>query len=187
MRLFRNSSCGVLVLTAMAVALAPSAVFADRDHAVRITGTFTVATVVPSAVDHCASAGGGTPVVFQGIGNISKLGPLFLAVKKCRTVVDGVPTFAGTFTMTAGNGDTLYGDYAGKRIGSLDENFYGEFQGTWTVTGGTGRFSHASGVLSWTALTGPPSLGATPPTVTAPSRGVAFYLVQGTMSSPEKD
>ena len=33
MRLFRNSVHGVLVLAAMAVALAPSAVFADRDHA----------------------------------------------------------------------------------------------------------------------------------------------------------
>jgi hypothetical protein len=187
MRLLRNSSCGVLVLTAMAVAFAPGAVFGDRDHAVRITGTFTLSTVVPSAVDHCASAGGGTPVVGRGIGKISKLGPLFLTIKKCRTLVNGVPTFAGPFTMTAGNGDTLIGDYAGKRIGSLDENGYGEFQGTWTVTGGTGRFSHASGVLSWTALTSPPSLGATPPSVTAPSLGVAFYLVQGTMSSPEKD
>jgi hypothetical protein len=187
MRLLRNPVRCALVVAAMAVALSPQAVFADHKHPVSIQGTFTVATVVPSAVDHCASAGGGTPVVFRGLGKISKLGPLFLTVKKCRTLVNGVATFAGTFTMTASDGDTLIGDYAGKRLGSLDENGYGEFQGTWTVTGGTGRFTHASGVLSWTALTSPSSLGATPPTVTAPSLGVAFYLVQGTMLSPDKD
>ena len=55
MRLLRNSVHGVLVLAAIAVALAPKAVFADADHRVPIEGTFTVATVVPSAVDHCAS------------------------------------------------------------------------------------------------------------------------------------
>ena len=89
MRLLRNSVHGVLVLAAIAVALAPKAVFADDNHAVRITGTFTVATVSPSAVDYCAS--GGTPIEFRGsiefrgLGNISKLGPLFLTVKKCGT------------------------------------------------------------------------------------------------------
>ena len=46
MRLLRNSVHGVLVLAAIAVALAPTAVFADHEHAVPITGTFTMATVV---------------------------------------------------------------------------------------------------------------------------------------------
>ena len=55
MRLLRSSVHGVLVLAAIAVALAPKVVFADRDHRVRITGTFAVATVSPSAVDYCAS------------------------------------------------------------------------------------------------------------------------------------
>jgi hypothetical protein len=185
MRLLRNSVHGVLALAAIAVALAPKAAFADRDHAVRIEGTFTVATVVPSAVDYCISEGtpGGTPIEFRGLGNIPKLGPLFLTVKKCRTVVGGVRTFAGIFTMTAGNGDTLDGTYAGVRIGLPDENGYAEFQGTFTVTGGTGRFSHASGVLSFTAVTSPSAVGVTTPT----ANGVAFYLVQGTMLSDEED
>ncbi len=51
MRLLRNSVHGVLVLAAIAVALAPKAVFADATTRVRITGTFTVATV--SAVLPC--------------------------------------------------------------------------------------------------------------------------------------
>jgi hypothetical protein len=183
MRLLRNSVHGVLVLAAIAVALAPKSVFADDDHAVPITGTFTVSTVSPSAVDYCASDStpiefrGGTPIEFRGIGNISKLGPMFLTVKKCATVIGGVQTFAGIFTMTAGNGDTLIGTYAGTRVGS-PENGGGQFQGTFTVTGGTGRLIHASGVLSWTAVTRPFT-----PTV----YGAAFYLVRGTMLSPEKD
>ena len=103
MRLLRNSVHGVLVLAAIAVALAPKAVFADDDHAVPITGTFTVATVSPSAVDYCASGGtptefrGGTPIEFRGIGNISKLGPLFLTVKKCATVVRRRPDVRRNF------------------------------------------------------------------------------------------
>ena len=122
MRLLRNSVHGVLVLAAIAVALAPKSVFADRNRAVPIRGTFTVGTVLPSAVDYCASDDtpvefrGGIPIEFRGIGNISKLGPLFLTVKKCATAVGGVLTYAGTFTMTAGNGDTLGGTYAGARI-----------------------------------------------------------------------
>jgi hypothetical protein len=184
MRLLRNSVHGVLVLAAIAVALAPKAVFAAGDHRVPIDGTFTVGTVLPSAVDYCASDGtpvefrDGTPIEFRGIGNISKLGPLFLTVKKCAALVGGVQTFVGIFTMTAGNGDTLIGTYAGTRVGS-PENGGGQFQGTFTFTGGTGRFRHTtSGVLSWTAVTRP-----FPPTV----YGVAFYLVEGTMLSREKD
>ena len=181
MRLLRNSVFGVLVLAAIAVALAPKAVVADPDHRVRITGTFTVAAVSPSAVDYCAS--GGTPIEFRGLGNISRLGPLFLTVKKCATVVDGVLTYAGTFTMTAGNGDTLDGTYAGTRVGVPNENGYGQHQGTFTFTGGTGSWSDASGVLSWTAVTSPRSVGVTTPTVNQS----AFYLVRGTMLSPEED
>lgn len=183
MRLLRNSVHGVLVLAAIAVALAPTAVFAATDHRVPIEGTFTVATLLPSAVDYCASDStpieyrGGTPIEFRGIGNISTLGPLFLTVKKCATVIDGVQTFAGIFTMTAGNGDTLIGTYAGTRVGS-PENGGGQFQGKFTITGGTGRLIHARGVLRWTAVTRPFT-----PTV----YGAAFYLVQGTMLSRGND
>ena len=189
MRMLRNSVHGVLVLVAIAVALAPKAVFADNDHAVRITGTFAVATVSPSAVDYCASGDtptefrGGTPIEFRGLGNTSRLGPLFLTVRKCAKVFGGVLTYAGTFTMTAGNGDTIDGTYAGVRIGLPNENGYAQHQGEFTVTGGTGRFLHASGFLSWTAVTSARSVGVTAPTVNQQ----AFYLVQGTMLSLEKD
>jgi hypothetical protein len=185
MRLLRNSILGVLVLAVMAVALTPKAVLAD--NGVPIKGTFAVSFMrpaAPSAVTGPYCASGGIPVEAQGIGSVSKLGPLFLTVKKCATVVGLAVTYAGTFTMTAGNGDSLHGTYAGTQDNSLrDENGYVPFQGTLTFTGGTGKFSHASGILSFTAVATPVSVGVTEPTV----NGTAYYLVQGTKSSADKD
>lgn len=187
MRLLRNSVLGVLGLVAVAVALAPKAVFADDDHGVPIKGTFAVSYMrpaAPSAVTGPYCDSGGTPIEAQGIGSVSRLGPLLLTVKKCLTFPVSFPagTYTGTFKLTAGNGDTLDGKYAGTQDFSLvDENGFGPFQGTLTVTGGTGSFSHARGVLSFTAVVGPFSVGVTVPTVNA----MAFYLVQGNMVSPQ--
>jgi len=157
MRLLRHSVLGVLVLAA--VALTPRAVLAD-DDGVPIQGTFTLAVMRPSALNYCPSDG--NSIEAQGIGNISRLGPLFLTVKKCATVVGSAVTYAGTFKMTAGNGDSLNGTYAGTQDNSLrDENGYVPFQGTLTFTGGTGEFSHASGILRFTAVATPVSTGVT--------------------------
>ena len=135
----------------------------------------------PSALNYCAS--GGTAIEAQGIGNVSKLGPLFLTVKKCLTFPGGAGTYTGTFKMKAGNGDTAEGTYAGTQDFSLrDENGFGPFQGTLTFTGGTGSFAHASGALSFTAVAGPVSVGVTVPT----ANGMAFCLVRGTMTSAEQ-
>jgi hypothetical protein len=186
MRLLRNSVHGVLVLAAMAVALAPKVVLADHDHGVSIKGTFTVSFMrpaAPSAVTGPYCANGGIPIEAQGIGSVSRLGPLFLTVKKCATVVGSAVTYAGTFKMTAGNGDSLNGTYAGTQDNTLrDENGYVPFQGTLTFAGGTGRLSHASGVLSFTAVATPVSVGVTAPTV----NGMAYYLVNGNMLSHEE-
>jgi len=186
MRLLRGSALGILLLAAIAVAVAPTAVLADDDNGVPIKGTFAVSFVRPAAPSpvtgpYCAS--GGIPIEAQGIGNVSKVGPLFLTVKKCATVAGSAVTYAGTFTMTDGNGDNLRGAYAGTQDNTLrDENGYVSFQGTLTFTGGTGRFSHASGMLSFTAVATPVSVGVTAPTV----NGMAYYLVHGNMLSPKK-
>jgi len=178
MRLLRKSLYALLVLTAVAVALAPTPVFAG--DSVRIDGTFTVSYMYPSAVDYCAPSGGDLSIEAQGIGRISGLGPMFLTVKKCFKFADG--TYGGTFMMTAGNGDTLNGTYAGTQSAG-DENGFGPFQGTLTITGGTGRFRHARGGLSFTAVASPTSVGVTPGTV----NGMAFYLVRGTLSSRDQN
>jgi len=178
MRLLRNSVLGVLVLAT--VALTPKVVLAD-DDGMPIHGTFAVSVMYPSALNYCTS--GATPIEAQGIGNVSGLGPLFLTVKKCGTFNGTVFTLQGTFKMTAGNGDTLEGTEAGTIDPSLaDENGYIRSQGILTFTGGTGRFSHASGVLSLTAVQSPVSAGVNAGTV----NGMVYLLVKGNMLSPEK-
>jgi hypothetical protein len=183
MRLLRNSILGALVLSATAVALTPKSVLADKDKTVQIAGNFTVSLTRPSALDYCAGGPAGIAIEAQGIGKIAKLGPLFLTIKKCAVTDGNVVTYAGAFKMTAGNGDTMEGTYAGSGDRSLrDENGFGPFQGTLTLTGGTGKFIHTSGVLSFTAVSGPAAVGVTAATGTA----MAFYLVQGNMVSPER-
>ena len=167
-----------LALTTVAMAQAPAPVFAA--DSVRIDSTFTVSYMYPSAVDYCGPGGGNLSIEAQGIGRISGLGPLFLTVKKCFKFADG--TYAGTFMMTAGNGETLSGTYTGTQSAG-DENGFGPFQGTLTITGGTGRFRHARGGLSFTAVASPPSVGVTPGTV----NGLAFYRVRGTLSSRDQN
>ena len=180
MRLLRTSVHNAVLLAAIAVALPPKAVLADER--VHVDGTFVVSyTYKPGVSDVCA--GGGTFIAAQGIGNLSGLGPLFFKLTKCLTFPDGsVGTYQGTFSMTAGNGDTLTGTYVGTQDFSLiDASGFGPFQGTLTFTGGTRRFRHARGVLRFTALGPPDSVGASAPTL----NGEAYYLVRGTMLSPD--
>ena len=56
-------------------------------------------------------------------------------------------TFAGTIEFTAANGDQLYADVAGGFISPTTA------VGTYTFTGGTGRFEDASGGAAFTAVT----------------------------------
>ena len=186
MRLW-NSLFGVLVLSAIAVAATPGGAQADNgDHGAKIEGTFTVSFMHVSASDYCASEGtpGGIPVEAQGIGSVERLGPLFLTVKKCLTFPGGLGTYAGTFKMTDGSGDSLEGRYKGTQdFGLLDENGFGPFQGTLTITGGTGKFRHTrSGALRFKAVASPTSVGVTAQTV----NGMAFYLVEGVMSGRDR-
>ena len=165
------------------VVLLPQAVLADDD--VPIRGTFTVSYMRPSAVDYCGGAAGTTAIEAQGIGSIKGLGPLFITVKKCFTFA--TLRYAGMFILSSGpsgTGDTLTGIYAGTQR-AADENAFGPFDGTLTITGGTGRFRHTtSGVLTFTAVASPPSVSAVPGT--AKVNGNAYYLVRGKMTS-DKD
>jgi hypothetical protein len=151
------------------VAFTPKVALADSG--VPIDGGFAVTAAAPSAIDFCTREGtpSGISVEARGIGSASLLGPLFLKITKCLTFPDGsVGTYAGTFAITAGNGDTLNGTYAGTEdFSGLDANGFGPFQGTLTVTGGTGQFSDASGVLSFTA--------------TDTAFPQVYYLVHGTL------
>src|SRR5215203_4866413 len=169
-RFARTWQRALLALVVAALALAPAPVRADNDN-VRVDGTFTVSFTRPSAVDYCAASGGDLSIEAHGIGSLTGMGPMFMTVKKCLKFVD--LTYAGTFTMTAGNGDTLNGTYAGTQT-PANENGFGPFEGTLTVTGGTGQFEHATGGLTFTAVASPASVGST-----GKLNGTAFYLVRG--------
>ncbi len=167
----RRSMVMLLALAAVAVGVPTPAL---ADERARLEGTFSVLYTYPSAVNYCAAGAGegNVSIEAQGLGNISGVGPLFLTVKKCFTFADG--TYEGRFTMSAGTGHAATGTYEGTQ-GALDENGFGPFNGVLTVTGGTGRFRHARGRLTFEAVAGPDSVGAgAVPTL----NGTAFYLIR---------
>ncbi len=87
----------------------------------------------------------------NGIGNLTNVGNLSFQLQKTLDTTGKVPTFSGTFTITAENSDTLTGTYAGVTSGA-DSSGFGTFSGQITVTGGTGRFQGASGFVPFSAL-----------------------------------
>jgi hypothetical protein len=174
----RKPTRAALLLAIVALAcVAPRTVRADET--VQLEGTFSVWYMYPSTVNYCSPSGGDLSIEAQGLGTFPGLGAMFLTVKKCFTFSDG--TYAGVFHLTAGNGDVIDGTYAGTQ-GPGDENGYGPFQGVLTITGGTGRFRHASGALTFKAVSGPDSVSVVSPT----ANGMAFYLIDGRMRSQEK-
>jgi hypothetical protein len=78
----------------------------------------------------------------------------------------GAVTYAGVFTLTAANGGTIVGSYAGTvRVDAAGNAFYEQ---TNTITGGSGRFAGASG---WFHVSG-----------IAPASGVDVQRAQGAIS-----
>ena len=84
---------------------------------------------------------GGGPVTHMG--NTTQTGTLGLHAPGASGIVPG----DGSVTITAANGDQLTFDYEGL----LDANT-GVGMGTFTFTGGTGRFTHATGAGTFFAL-----------------------------------
>lgn len=85
---------------------------------------------------------GGGPVTHMG--KTTQTGILFLSPVPN---ADGLYPGFGSVTITAANGDKLTFDYEG-----LLNPLTGEGTGTFTFTGGTGRFAHATGGGTFDAL-----------------------------------
>jgi hypothetical protein len=85
---------------------------------------------------------GGGPVTHMG--KTTQTGILFLSPVPN---ADGLYPGYGSVTITAANGDTLSFDYEG-----LLNPLTGEGKGTFTFTGGTGRFANAAGGGTFDAL-----------------------------------
>jgi len=84
----------------------------------------------------------------DGAGQATHLGRFTLAAEFAVNVTD--ITSAGTFTMTAANGDTIVGTIVGA---ATVEAGVARITETLTVTGGSGRFTGASGtIVIWRVL-----------------------------------
>jgi hypothetical protein len=88
-----------------------------------------------------------TPLKTHTTGTATLIGAYSFETQECFD--NATLTFSGSFTITAANGDTLSGAYAGNITGFVDDvtaaNVF-----TATVTVGTGRFAGATGTLSGT-------------------------------------
>jgi hypothetical protein len=120
----------VAVVTAAGMLVAfPATVGAD--HAVPFKGrleyTLTSATVEPD---------GTTLVTYVGTGNVTHLG---LVTTEFSSVIHVNGTFTYTGADTAANGDQLFFGGAGAFTSPTTS------AGTFTITGGTGRFMNATG------------------------------------------
>jgi hypothetical protein len=90
----------------------------------------------------CPSKFGST---ITGKGKSSHLGKVSLATADCITPMGDHFTFKGEFTLIAANGDKLTGDYSGSFVPRDGGPVYTLADAELKFTGGTGRFSGASG------------------------------------------
>lgn len=106
---------------------------ADRPFTARLTGAVTFAIGPGVAPSYC----GGFTTNTHASGQVSHLGRVEVVTSHCPMDVDN--QHDGYMTMTAANGDELYGTY----------DYTGESDNTlWiTITGGSGRLAEASGTI----------------------------------------
>src|SRR5215212_1375245 len=82
-----------------------------------------------------------------GVGHATHLGRFTLqASENVNLATLGVT--GGTYTLTAANGDTVYGTYAGSAAPTADPAVI-TYVVTGPILGGTGRFAGATGFLTW--------------------------------------
>jgi hypothetical protein len=132
---FRQAALAVVALTVLGLALRASASDAVpfRGHA---EGVVTdVAPLSPTSVRLTADA----------TGEATHLGRYTRTETVVLDLANG--SLAGTVTFTAANGDLLRADAAGGFISPTTA------VGTYTFTGGTGRFQNASGMVCFEAVT----------------------------------
>jgi hypothetical protein len=129
---------------ALAVCLGPTSRLssADGNQFVPFKGTFT------GTWDNIFDGLFAPPANFEGGGNITHMGDttwsltLFLGPPDQNLMAPGI----GFGAIVAANGDTVFVEY----VGELDVATGGG-AGTFTVTGGTGRFANATGQGTFTA------------------------------------
>ena len=87
---------------------------------------------------------GSLEVVIGGTGRATHLGAYTYTANECFDPLSG--NFTGTSTLTAANGDTIVGTYAGQVFATSDPDVI-TYEEDLEITGGTGRFAGATGTL----------------------------------------
>ena len=105
------------------------------------TGTFKM-------LDPCGTSG----VVLEvtGTGHATHLGHYSGFYRECLDPATGAVT-GGTFTLTAADGDAVFGTFSGQAVPTDDPNVV-NYDDPGVITGGTGRFTGARGRVTMSGL-----------------------------------
>ena len=136
----RRTLIGLLVLPALALPMQAAA--NDRIPVkARETGTFEL-------LGPCQT--GGMILEVTGTGHATQLGNYNGNYRECLDPATGAVT-RGTFTLTAANGDKVFGTHSGQALPTDDPNVV-HYEDPGVITGGTGRFAGAGGILTTRGL-----------------------------------
>ena len=131
--MFRLSCVGSVILLALAAAWPPGHLRADEDRPLRGTATGAITGVVPP-----------NELIIEATGAATHLGQF---TREERLFLNPDGSFSGTIVFTAANGDELRADFSGAFTSATTA------EGTYTFTGGTGRFQDATGGATFEART----------------------------------
>jgi len=93
---------------------------------------------------------GGMALAVTGTGHTTQLGSYTGHYRECFDPATGAVT-GGTFTLTAANGDKLFGTFNGQARPTDDPNVV-SYDDPGVITGGTGRFADAGGTMITSGL-----------------------------------
>jgi hypothetical protein len=143
-------SAGVLLSTA-----AMAAADKNKSKSVPFKAAITVSELLGAPTQECylsAARNGGSAAMatISGVGLASPIGAFTLTSQDCITTTN--PTFVPPFTfinsqpvvLRTSNGD-IYATYSGDAVGQPATPFVLDLSGTFTFTGGTGRFVGVTG------------------------------------------
>ncbi|HET8949068.1 MAG TPA: hypothetical protein VFN44_01115 [Solirubrobacteraceae bacterium] len=93
---------------------------------------------------------GGMTLEVNGTGHASGIGDYSGHYRECFDPATGAVT-AGTFTLTAANGDEIFGTFGGQARPTDDPTVVA-YDDPGVITGGTGRFADAGGTVTTSGL-----------------------------------
>lgn len=131
-----------LLLVLPALALSTQASAADRQP---LKGSEAGTFQMPGP---CES--GGVIIDVTGSGHSTQLGDYTSHYRECLDPATGAVT-DGTFTLTAANGDKVFGTFSGQAVPTDTSNVV-KFDDPGEITGGTGRFAGAGGTFTGSGL-----------------------------------